>query len=95
MDHGAKQYKLKKAAKTRAMQKEPENPVLASAGTQAWLVEPSCLSPTVTPGGSFQKGSQYLAKHGNPLPRKRKKKKKKEAKKWKKHTARKEILSDP
>lgn len=30
---------------------------------KAWRVEPSCLSPTVTPVGSFQKGSQRLPKH--------------------------------
>lgn len=36
-DHGTNQEKLKKAAKTRATQKEPENLVLASAGTKEGL----------------------------------------------------------
>lgn len=42
------------------------NPVLVIlARRRAWLAEPSCLFPTATPGGSFQKSSQHSAKHQN------------------------------
>lgn len=46
----------------------------------------------MTPGSSFQKGSQQLTEQGNPpaeSAKKQNKTKNNEAKKWKKHTARK------
>lgn len=53
-DHEANHYELENTAKRGAMQKE------------ARLLEPSCLSPTVTPSGGFQKDNQPSGKHWNP-----------------------------